>query len=154
MGRTYKKVINFAAASVGTAQQDILLATGADSIAIGQTGPTDANCPTGSKIKWFVIQYTVGNLAAAFCHVNITIQTLNSGQVAISPILVGGNPQRNQVMMQDSRAIGQGQNMTWNIRYRVPPKYQRIREGSAWMFSTKASATVSQAVQIIYKVEL
>ncbi len=154
-GRTYKKVLNFAPVSAGAGiQQDILLAVGTDSTAIGQVSPTDAVVPTGSKIAWFEIQYTVANLAAVFCHVNITIQNLLAGQVSISPILVGGNTQRNQVMHQGSRAIGQGQNMTWNVRYRVPPKMQRMREGSAWLFNTVGNVAVSQAVQIIYKVEL
>jgi len=155
MGRTYKKVINFAPVSAGAgAQQDILIATGADGIALGQTGPTDANIPTGSKIKWILIQYTLVNLAAVFCHANITMQYLLSGQTAISPILVGGNPQRNQVLLQGSRGIGQGQNETWTIMFKIPPKYQRMREGMAWMFSTQANVAVSQAIQIIYKVEL
>ncbi len=153
--RTFKKVLNFAPASTGAGvQQDQVVITGVDNLAIGQTSPTDATVPTGSKIAYFEIQLALTNLSAVFCATHITIQRLVSGQTAISPLLVGGNAQRNQVFMQSLRSTGEGQNQTWTIKFKVPPKFQRMSEGTAWMFSFSSHVSTSFASQIIYKCQL
>ncbi len=153
--RTFKKVLNFAPASTGAGvQQDQVVITGVDSLAIGQTSPTDATVPTGSKIAYFEIQLGMANLAAVMMATHLTVQRLVSGQTAISPLLVGGNAQRNQVFYQSLRVTGNGQNQTWTIKFKVPPKFQRMAEGTAWMFSFSSHTASSFVTQIIYKVQL
>ncbi len=154
--RSYKKVLNFAPVSSGAGVKfDHGLAAGADSVPLGQTGPTDNTVPTGSIIDYIEIQWGVSNLAAASNFVHITVQNLVSGQAAtVSPILVGGNPQRNQVHHQEMRSIGQGQNMTFVYKFKVPKMLQRMREGSQWFFTVLGTAAYTHSCQVIYKVKM
>jgi len=153
--KTYKKVLNFAASShaAGT-KVDIFMAVGVDSIAIGQLTPTDGNVPTGARITSFVIQYAAQNLALTPAFVHLTIQHLHSGQGTIDPRVIGGNPQRNQVFNQQLRSIGLQQNFNYVKAFKVPKKFQRVREGDSWSFTYFLDQVVSDIVQIIYTVEL
>ncbi len=100
--QSYKKVLNFAPAS--RTSGTVIAATlslGEDSIAAGQTGTTDNGVPTGSVIKFIEIQWAIGNVSGGNNFLNVTIQLLHAGQTNISPLVVGGNPQRNPVFFQD-----------------------------------------------------
>ncbi len=150
--QSYKKVLNFAPTSrlSGT---DILsiMSTGQDSVAAGQTGVTDGNVPTGSLIKFFEIQWSLGNTTGGSMFMNCMIQQTHGGQNALSPLTVGGKSQRNQVFFQAAFQLGTGQNGSRVYRFKVPKKFQRVREGDLWIFSRNGNATYTDAVQVIYK---
>lgn len=151
--KSYKKVLNDAAASraAGTTVE-LDLVTGIDNNAIGQTGVVDGTVPTGSIIKYIEIQYACTNLVATSDFIHIAIQKLHSGQTKVSPATVGGNPQRNQVFFQKMMSVGQGQSAYWTIKFRIPKKFQRIREGDKWVFTRIFSAVTTDITQAIYKV--
>jgi len=150
--QSYKKVLNFAPASrLAATDIPFLIAVGADSIAAGQTGVTDNIVPTGCIIKFVEIQFSVENLLSTACFQHICIQHLRATQSAISPLVVGGNPQRNQVHYQLMFSIGEQQNSNHVWRFKIPKKYQRVREGDAWTLTTNASGVTTSACQMIYK---
>ncbi len=150
--QSYKKVLNFAPISRAAAfQSDNVIVTGADSIAQGQTSPTDNTVATGSKISFIEIQIALVNLVSVSCFTHIIIQHLHSGQSVVGANVVGGNPQRNQVFHQDLFNIGQDQNLTRKYRFKIPLRVQRVREGDQWVVSILASQVRQEALQIIYK---
>ncbi len=150
--QSFKKVINYAPTSrIGATKIDFEMATGQDSVAAGQTGPVDVNVPTGSIIESIEIQYTIQNVlaSAAFCHV--AIQRVLPSQSSISPNVIGGSNQRNQVHWQRVFAVGTQQNVNIIKRFKIPRPYQRVREGARWVFVVLPSANVTDVVQVIYK---
>ncbi len=150
--QSFKKVINHAPASRAAATNiEFSIATGVDSTAAGQTGPTDVNVPTGSVIKYFEIQFPCTNLVAVSAFQYLSVQQLRSGQVSVNADVIGGSPQRNQVFFQKLYSIGKEQNSTMIIKFKVPKKFQRVREGDRWVFSTLNTVVHTSAVQIIYK---
>ncbi len=149
---SYKKVLNFAPVSVGTAKQDFLLVDGKDSISSGQTSPTDANVPVGSRVTAIVIQLAITNLAATSMFTHISTQMLLSGQAnTIAPNVVGGNSQRNQVFHQSLFSTGLNQNQNRQYIFKIPAKYQRVREDQKFLFTIISDATNAHTVQAIYK---
>ncbi len=150
--QTYKKVLNFAPASVAAAvQTSFIMSAGVDSIAAGQTGVTDPNVPTGSVITGFDIQISLSNLVTISSFVFVTIQRIESGQATVDAQAVGGNPQRNQVHLQLQRSLGKDQNRDFVIPFKVPRKFQRVKEGSLWVVTVKCDTIRTEATQIIYK---
>lgn len=150
--QSYKKVLNHAPASVAAAtQSNKSISTGVDSVAAGQTSVTDAQVPTGSIIKFVEIQLSVQNLVnvAAFGHV--AIQLLHSGQGQVAPNASGGSAQRNQVFHLDMFSVGQNQNVNRKYRFKIPPKFQRVREGDTWQISFTCDQIRTEAYQMIYK---
>ncbi len=150
--QSYKKVLNEAPAS-RISGSDIVstMSNGVDSTAAGQTGPTDSNVPTGCVIKYFEIQWAMGNVSGGNNFFHVCIQLLHSGQSKVSPNVVGGNPQRNQVFYQSFFQIGTDQNGSRTYRFKVPKKLQRVREGDSWKFVRQGSATFTDGTQIIFK---
>lgn len=150
--QSYKKVLNFAPISHAAAAvvQDVIV-TGVDSAAMGQTGVTDPNVPTGSVIKFIEIQYSANNLVNTSSFLHLAVQYTNAGQTPLSPNVVGGNPQRNQVFWQMLISLGLNQNQNRVIKFKIPPKYQRIREGTSWFVSQTGTAIWTKAIQVIYK---
>ncbi len=140
-----------APASFAAGFQNELLVDGKDSVAAGQTSATDAEVPTGSIVKFIEIQFACSNLVSVACYVNCTIQYSLATQNTINPDAVGGNAQRNQVLHQDLFVVGADQNSTHKFRFKIPKKYQRVREGVAWKLTWANSATVNRKVQVIYK---
>jgi len=149
--RTYKKVLNFAPISRPAATQiDFIAVTGTDAISPGQTTVTDATVPTGSIVEKITWQYSEVNLLAAANFTNIAVQYTVAGQTAIDPRVVGGNPQRNQVLFQNLWTAGQGQNSNHKIEFNVPRKFQRVREGMIWTLSVISGGVKTDACQVIY----
>ncbi len=150
--QSFKKVLNGAPAS-RAASTDItrFLSTGTDSVAAGQTSVGDALVPTGSIIKFIEIQWSASNLAAVACFVHVCIQQTHAGQSPVSPLTVGGSPQRNQVFFQAMYLIGKDQNSNHVFRFKVPKKFQRVREGDNWQFVTNGDTVYADATQVIYK---
>ncbi len=149
--QSFKKIINHAPASRTTSLIEFAIATGTDSTAAGQTTPTDVAVPTGSIIKHFEIQFSVTNLVSISMFQLVSIQQLRSGQISISPEIIGGSSQRNQVFYQKQWSVGKEQNSTLIIKFKVPKRFQRVREGDRWIFNTKSLVVSTSAVQIIYK---
>lgn len=150
--QSFKKVLNQAPQSRSAAvQTDITMVTGTDSVAAGQTGVTDSQVPTGSIIEKLSIQIGVTNLVSISSFVWLTIQHLRSGQSVVDAQAVGGNPQRNQVHLQLQRTVGQNQNRDFSINFKIPKKYQRVREGDKWIVSLKGDTVRTDAYMTIYK---
>lgn len=150
--QSYKKVLNFAPASHAASTQIAnVLTNGVDSVAAGQTGPTDANIPTGAIVTEIEIQYSVTNLVSVSAFLHLTIQRVHFGQGAIAGNAVGGNAQRNQVHYQCMKSLGQNQNNNYVFKFKVPKKFQRVRESDTWIFSTLCDQIWTDSIQVIYK---
>ncbi len=150
--QSYKKVLNFAPASRGTAKQDFQIVLGVDSLAAGQTGPTDSAVPTGAVITSILFQSVFANLAAVSDIINWSVQRLVSGQAAtVTPNVVGGDDQRNQVMHLDLLSAGDGQNLRHTFLFKVPKGMQRVREGDQWFVTYISTANTTHSMQVIYK---
>ncbi len=150
--QSYKKVLNDAPTTrVASTTISLNLAKGVESVAAGQTGVIDADVPTGCVIKFFEIQWAYANPVAGAVFIHTTIQKLQSGQGPVTPNVVGGNPQRNQVFHQTMRVISLNQNGNAVLRFKVPKKFQRMREGDVWQFNRIGDAAFSDALQVIYK---
>lgn len=151
--KTFKKVINSGQASVTSGANDEVIAVGVDAIAPGQTTVTDANCPTGSRIRFIEVQFVAVNLLAGAAFINCSFQYTLNGQGILDPNLAGGNPQRNQILHQEMFSAGPDQNSNHKFRIKIPPKFQRLREGMTWRLVWNGSGTVTRIVQSIYKFE-
>ncbi len=149
--QSYKKVLNFAPASIAAGGRDIVLAVGVDSVAAGQTGPTDANVPTGCIIKHVEIQISLGQIVGGAVFAHMSLQKLENSQPTIASNVIGGSPQRNQVFRQLMKQLGINQNFNYTVKFMIPKKFQRMREGSNWVFQIQTSNTLTQSFQIIYK---
>ncbi len=152
--KTYKKVLNFAEASFAAGLRAETFVTGVDSVAIGQTSLTDANVPTGARIKFIEIQMPITNAVDQTAYINCSLQYKLSGQALADPDGVGGHPQRNQVLHQELFQVGFNQNSTHKFKLRIPKQFQRLREGMVWILAWSNSNTVNRRLQVIYKVEL
>ncbi len=150
--QSYKKVINIAPASVaaGVANPTNIV-VGVDSVAAGQTSATDANCPTGCLVKFIEMQFTISNLVAVTMNVHYAVEYILSGQAFVNPNVIGGSPIRNQVLKQGLFMVGKEQNSNHVIRFKIPSKFQRLREGMAWKLIVQADQVSSQTGQHIYK---
>lgn len=150
--QSFKKVLNFAPTSQSAGKHNFDLVKGVDSTAAGQTGVTDADVPTGSVVRFIEIQFNVINLVSVAAFTWISIQSRRSGQSAtVDPRVVGGNPQRNQVYYQMQRMSGPDQNNNYVIKFKVPAKYSRIREGDIWSLVVNSDQVTTDACQVIYK---
>lgn len=150
--QSFKKVINEAPTSRPAATTIGRTASvGTDSVAAGQTSATDTAVPTGSVIKYIEFHYSFVNLVNVASFMHLCIQLLHSGQTAVAPNVVGGSPQRNQVFWQAQRCLGQTQNGNMVIRFKIPPKYQRVREGDSWQLTRTCDTVFSDSCQLIYK---
>ena len=150
--QSYKKVINHAPASVAASTSSNYDASiGVDSVAAGQTSAIDTDVPTGAVIKYIEWQIAIQNLVnvAAFCW--LTVQRLDTGQTVVNPQVVGGNPLRNQVFHQELFCVGQNQNVNRKIKFKVPKKFQRVKDGSEWLVRLQVDQISTQAAQVIYK---
>lgn len=149
--QSFKKVLNEAPASRAATEHTMGLVTGVDSIAAGQTSAVDPQVPTGAKIFRIEIQYAASNLVSIASFAHITVQLLRSGQGSINSNVVGGNPQRNQVIHQDLMSLGKDQNINRKYIISVPKQFQRVREGDQWRFNRNYSQITTDCVQVIYK---
>lgn len=150
--QSYKKVLNDAPASrLAATTISLNIAKGVDSLAAGQTGPIDADVPTGCVIKYIEIEWAFMNLLSAGNFIHSTIQKLRANQAPVSPNVVGGNPQRNQVFHQTFRSAGFNQNGNMVLKFKVPKSFQRMREGDVWQFNRIGTGVFSDGLQIIYK---
>ncbi len=150
--RSVKYVIDEVQGTSQTTTQSFELAKGVDDETLGQSSATDNSVPTGVKIRQFNIMTCWGSITGVSTFLHWSIQRLSSSQNAIDPTAVGGNPLRTNVMMQGMICIGDKQNATLDIKYKVPKKFWRIKDGDRWMLTTKSSTNVDTVKQVIYKV--
>ncbi len=146
---TYKQVQLHAPASVPAGKVAYTLSIGVDNY----TGPgaTNSEVPTGARIESITILGAVVNLVAIAAFNALTIQNLHTSQATVDPLAVGGNAQRNQVHKTSYKMIGQNQNSNVSFVFRVPPKFQRVREGDKWMLVLNVNQITTQSFYVIYK---
>ncbi len=150
--QSFKKVIDHAPASrVKDVVLPFFLANGVDANAGQQSSPTDTTVPTGSVIKGFSIDFPIVNLVNIAMFVWVSIQLVHNGQTEISPRVIGGSPQRNQVFFQKMFMVGQLQNMNFHKNFKIPERFQRMREGDSWKFAYISDQVHTSGGQIIYK---
>ncbi len=149
--QSYKKGLDFAPAAHAAGGFNNVISTGTDSVAAGQTAVTDSQVPTGSLIKYIEIHYAVANLVSIASFLWLSVQRADATQVVISPRTVGGNAQRNQVLYQGLRVQGADQNNNYVIKFKVPKRFQRVKEGSTWNFRIECDTIFTDCIQIIYK---
>ncbi len=149
--QSFKKVIDVALTAQPTTVVQKVISTGVDSIAAGQLTALDPNVPTGSIIKHILVQYSCVNLTSVAHLHGWAIERLHSGQGLVDPFQVGGSPIRNQVHKMGLMIMGKDQNNNRTISFKVPKKFQRVREGDSWVFITKGNLVYSDAARFIYK---
>lgn len=150
--QSFKKVLNFAPTSRAAATtHSSSLVNGVDSIAAGQTSAIDDEVPTGSKVFQIEIQFGASNLVSQASFLHWDCEMLRSGQTSIAPNAVGGDDQRNQIMKQGMMVLGKDQSNNRVIVWKIPKRYQRVREGDLWRFNRTCDTTFTDAVQVIYK---
>ncbi len=154
MTRTFKKIIRHANASFSAGFQNESIAIGTDNSSPKQTTISDTDVPTGARLKYFEIQFAVTNVVSTPCFINCSVQYTLSGQTFIDPSQAGGKPQRNQILHMELYSVGANQNSTHKFRFKVPPKFQRLRESMQWGMTWSNTATVNRETQVIYKMEL
>lgn len=149
--QSYKKVLFFVPAGFTAGFNNQFMAQGTDGISGQQVTNVDGLVPTGSVIKYFEIQFCVTNLVSTPIYINCTIQYKLSGQAIVDPNAVGGSATRNQVLHMDYFTVGANQNSTHKFKFKVPKRFQRIREGMDWVMSWSTNGSVNNSTQIIYK---
>ncbi len=117
------------------------------------TGPGGAfnNVPTGAVVKFITILATFTNLVSISSLLHFNVQLRRSGISAVTPGAVGGSPNRNTVIHTDMKFIGQNQNTNIRISLKIPPIFQRVREGDTWIIVYRADTVFASATQAIYK---
>ncbi len=151
--KTFKKILNFIPASFGAGFTNETLAFGKDNISPKQTTAIDPDIPTGSILRSFELQFAVANLVEVACFVNCSIQYKLAGQSFVNPDTLGGNNQRNQVLHQELFSVGARQNSTHKFKFKIPKKFQRMRENMEWAIVWSNTASVTRMHQTIYKFE-
>ncbi len=150
--QSIKNVVEDAPGSVAASTTNpITIVEGEDSVAAGQTTVTDVKIPTGSVIKVINISLGLQNLVNIACFAWVAIMQLHSGQSSISPRIVGGNPLRNQVHFQKMFCVGQNQNVNFHKAFKIPTRFQRVRDGDKWVLVINADQVTTQAAEFVYK---
>ncbi len=150
--KTYKKILLFPDVGNPSGKVSNVLVNGVDNSTMGQTTGTDGTVPTGSTVKFIEIQFAQTNNTASNIFMNASIQYTLQAQSTIDPDLMGGNAQRNQCLHMDNYSIGINQNSTKKFKFRIPPKFQRVREDMKWQLVWHATGTLQSQIQVIYKV--
>ncbi len=147
--QTYKQVQLHAPLSVVAGVKGYTLTVGKDNYA----GPTATNneVPTGAIIKNILIMGGFSNLISVVGFGCLTIQLTHSGQSQLDPLVVGGSPQRNQVFLTKYFMLGDDQNNNVNINFKIPKKFQRVREGDNWKLVVNCDILTGQSFYVIYK---
>ncbi len=117
------------------------------------TGPSAANneVPTGAKVMSVLIMVAFTNLVSVSSLLHLNVQCRRTGIALVTPGAIGGDPNRNTVIFTDMRFLGQDQNSNFIWRLKIPPIYQRIREGDNWQIVYRTDTTFASATQVIYK---
>ncbi len=147
----YIVVVGPASEAAGLSAHTIMIGT--DNATLGQTTVTDTAVPVGAKvsqIEIFMPKVNLGAGTANFTH--WTIQRTLSGQSVINPITAGGSPLRKNIMLTGVIGMGEGQNNSTHIKFKIPAKMQRIGDGDIWNIVNNNLAAVSTVYYFIYKI--
>ncbi len=150
--RTSKYIVVQASASEPAGIFSVSMAVGTDNATLGQTTVLDTAIPTGAKIASFEIFMPKINLAATANFLTWTVQRTLSGQALVTPNTAGGNPRRKNILLTGVIGLGDRQNNNAHVKFRVPPKFQRIGDGDVWSITTDNLTAVSTFYYIIYTV--
>lgn len=117
------------------------------------SGPSANNyeVPTGATIKSFNVQICLMNLVSQVINVVVTLQLKRDGQSITTPNAQGGAAGRNRVFYTKQLFIGKDQQNNLEYNFKIPKKYQRVRETDQWSIVIRGDATFSSLVQGIYK---
>ncbi len=117
------------------------------------TGP-DANnkiVPTGAKVMSILIFACFTNLVTISSLLHFIVTMSRGSASTPSPGSVGGDNRRNTVIFTHMAFLGKDQNSNFVWRLKIPPIYQRIREGDAWNLKYRTDTVFASATQVIYK---
>ncbi len=149
--KSYKKVLFFAEAAFTAGFTNQFLVQGTDNISPTQSSQTDGTVPTGSIVKYIEVQFAISNLVSTPCYITCSLQYTLAGQSPKDPVSIGGNNQRNQVLHMDMYSVGANQNSNHKFRFKIPKKFQRVREGMNWALTWATNVTVNNQTLVIYK---
>lgn len=152
---TFKKIIYNAGASIaaGTKNDHNIIAT-VDNITPKQTTNIDVDVPTGSIVTDIYCWVSFANLVSIASFASLTIQQVLANQAGtVNPFTMGGNAQRNQIFYTKFFSLGKDQNVNCMVHFKVPKKYQRMREGTLWRATTNCETIRSEASMMIYKIQ-
>ncbi len=115
------------------------------------TGPTgNQNVPTGCTVSSIDVQIGAHGSVSLINYV-WTLQLLRSAQGSIAPNAQGGSPQRNQVIYTRNVMLANNSNYNPHVRLKIPPKFQRVREGDIWKIVSVGDTAYASVIQVIYK---
>jgi len=153
--RSAKYIVNQAGASEAAGTIAVSIAVGTDNTTLGQTGGTDIAVPVGAKITVIDMFMPKVNLGAATANfITWSLQRTRTGQAIIRPDTAGGSPLRNNILLTGVLGLGAGQNNSLHIRYKIPPKFQRVADGDVWNVVNRNDLVVSTQYLFIYKVHM
>ncbi len=150
--RSAKYIVVQAPTSEAPGLQAVIIAVGTDNATLGQTSVIDVAIPTGARIESFEIFMPKINLSATANIITWTIQRTLSGQTVVNPLLAGGNPIRKNIILTGVLGLGDHQNNSLHIKFRVPKRFQRIGDGDQWNLVTDNLVAVTTSYYIIYKI--
>ncbi len=150
--RTAKYIVVVGPASEIAGTSVIPMVLGADNAVLGQTGVTDVTVPVGARIEKIEVFMPKIGLGAIGNFITWSIQRLVSGQAVISPITAGGSPLRKNIILTGNVGLGQNQNNSIHIKFRIPKRFQRIGDGDAWQIVNHNHLAVTTQYYIIYTV--
>ncbi len=151
--RSVKYIVSQSGASEAAGLTAVTILKGVDNTTLGQTGQTDVDVPTGAKvaqIEIFMPKVNLGSATANF--ITWTLQHTKTGQAVKNPDSLAGNALRTNVMLTGVLGLGAGQNNNLHIKYKIPPKFQRIADGDIWNLVNDNGLAVSTFYYFIYKV--
>ncbi len=151
--RSVKYIVVSGPSTESSGIQAVTMITGTDNATPGQSSVTDVAVPTGAKVSQIEIFMPKVNLGAGTANfVTWTIQRTQSGQSVKDPLTISGNALRKNVLLSGVLGLGAGQNNNLHIKYKVPPKFQRIGDGDQWIIVTNNGLATSAFYYIIYKI--
>lgn len=147
-----KYIVDGAEASETAGTQQFIIATGTDNAVLGQASATDTAIPVGAKITKLDVRAVFGNLVSVNDFIYWTIQKKHTAQGNCPPNAAGGNPLRSNIMLSGLFMVGDNQNRVLNVKYNIPKKMQRLKDGDVWVLVYNLGQITTTAKQAVYKV--
>ncbi len=147
--QSVKKQIVIGPQSALAGNTSFLLVKGQDQLSV----PVEQDeAPTGAMVKYIECQISQQNLDQANATFTVvSMQKVHTGQVAIDPYTTGGNEQRNQVFHTIVRCVAPVQNSNIMVKFKVPKRYWRMRNGDEWRLTINNNLPVEQLIFVFYK---
>ncbi len=154
MVRTAKYIVVTAAASEASGTNAVTFMKGKDDTTLGQTSVTDNNVPVGARITKVEMFMPKVNLTATANFVTWSITRSLSGQAVINPVVAGGDPLRKNILLTGVVGLGDGQNNSLHVKWKVPRRFQRVGDGDLWIVVNNNESAVSTFYYFIYTVQM